>query len=129
MAASRDSAGVELIAVGPQGTVVIKAGKIVVIAPPLPGSLGAFAVDSTESGVFGKFTYGSHYTARVQLPGVPDSTNVANIGADTQYNIAPLPSIYGISPSDIPGYFKVKFGGKQNLLILLWFAEMRSWVA
>lgn len=115
VASSRGTDGVELLAVGPEGPVTIRAGKIVITAPPLPGQLAAFSLDTTELALFSRFRQGNYYTGLVRLPGVPDSTNVANIGADTPYNLPTLPAIYNLSPSSVPGLFDVKFGSNDPL--------------
>jgi hypothetical protein len=115
VAGERSSGGVELLAVGPQGPVTIRAGKIVITVPPLPGLLAAFGLDATESGLFSRFQQGNYYTGLVELPGAPDSTYVQNIGADTAYNLAPLPALYSVSPSSVPGLFDVKFGSSVPL--------------
>jgi hypothetical protein len=115
VAGERDAGGVELVAVGPQGPVTIRAGKIVITVPPLPRLLEAFGLDGTEAGLFGRFRQGNYYTGLLRLPGVPDSTEVQNIGGDTQYNLAPLPALYALSPSSVPGLFDVKFGSDVPL--------------
>jgi len=38
-----------------------------------------------------------------------------NIGANTPYNLPPLPSAYSISPSTVPGLFNVKFNSNVPL--------------
>jgi NAD(P)-binding Rossmann-like domain len=115
VAGERNAGGVELVAVGPQGPVTIKAGKIVITAPPLPWLLEAFGLDATESGLFSRFQQGNYYTGLLRLPGVPDATLVQNIGANTQYNLPPLPALYALSPSSVPGLFDVKFGSNVPL--------------
>lgn len=115
VAGQRGDSGVQLFAVGPQGPVAIRAGKIVITIPPLPTALAAFDLDATELGLFSRFRQGNYYTGLVSLPGVPDGTNVMNIGADTPYNLAPLPSLYGVGPSSVPGLFNVKFGSHVPL--------------
>jgi hypothetical protein len=115
VAGSRCNSGVELSAVGPEGPVTIRANKIVITVPPLPGLLGAFDLDATELAVFSRFRQGNYYTGLVRLPGVPDSTNVQNIGADTLYNLPPLPALYAVSPSNVPGLFDIKFGSDVPL--------------
>jgi hypothetical protein len=115
VAGQRSDSGVELVAVGPEGPVTISASKIVITIPPLPSALAAFDLDATELGLFSQFRQGNYYTGLVQLPGVPDDTTVTNIGANTPYNLPPLPALYGISPSSVPGLFNVKFGSNVPL--------------
>ena len=110
VAGERGTDGVELYAVGPQGPVTIRAGKLVITVPPLPWLLEAFGLDATEFGLFSRFRQGNYSTGLVRLPGVPDGISVLNTGADTQYNLPPLPALYALSPSSVPGLFDVKFG-------------------
>jgi hypothetical protein len=114
-AARRGGNGVQLSAVGPGGPVTIRARKLVITIPPLPSALAEFDLDARELGLFGQFQQGNYYTGLLRLPGVPDDMTVENIGADTPYNLAPLPGIYGISPSSVPGLFNVKFGSNVPL--------------
>ena len=111
----RGDDGVQLTAVGPDGLVTIRAGKIVITIPPLPSTLAAFDLDATERGLFSQFRPGYYYTGLVRLPGVPDDTSVQNTGADTPYNLPPLPALYAVSPSTVPGLFNVKFGSDVPL--------------
>jgi hypothetical protein len=115
VAGERGANGVELVAVGPQGPVTVRAGKIVITVPPLPLLLSAFGLDATELGLFSRFRQGNYWTGLLRLPGVPDDTTVQNIGAETAYNLAPLPALYAVSPSSIPGLFDVKFGSDVPL--------------
>ena len=115
VAGKRTADGVELLAVGPQGPVTIRAGKLVITAPPQPWALAPFDLDATEFELFSRFRHGNYYTGLVSLPGVPDATSVTNIGADTQYNLAPLPALFALSPSNVPGLFNVKAGSVVQL--------------
>jgi NAD(P)-binding Rossmann-like domain len=115
VASQRGGNGVWLFAVGPRGPVTIRARKIVITIPPLPSALAAFDLDARELGLFSRFRQGNYYTGLVRLPGVPDETNVMNIGANTPYNLAPLPSLYGVGPSSVPGLFNVKFASHVPL--------------
>jgi hypothetical protein len=95
--------------------VTIRASKIVITIPPLPSALFAFDLDARELGLFRQFRQGNYYTGLMQLPGVPDDTTVQNIGAHTPYNLPPLPALYAVSPSSVPGLFDVKFGSHVPL--------------
>jgi len=115
VASQRGDSGVRLLATGPRGPVTINAGKIVITIPPRPSTLAAFGLDARELSLFSRFRQGNYYTGLVRLPGIPDQTTVLNIGANTPYNLAPLPALYGISPSSVPGLFNVKFGSNVPL--------------
>ncbi len=115
IAASRDAEGVVLVTDTPGGPVVIKARKLVITAPPLPGALTPFGLDATECSLFSRFQSANYYAALLSLPGVPHDLTVQNIGADTPYNLPPLPAIYVLSASNIPGLFDAWMGTPQPL--------------
>jgi hypothetical protein len=115
VAARRGDSGVRLSAVGPSGPVTIRARKIVITIPPLPSALAAFDPDATELSLFRRFRQGNYYASLLRLPGVPNDTSVQNIGADTPYNVAPLPGIYMVSPSSVPGLFNAPFASNVPL--------------
>ena len=110
ISAGRDAGGVVVLAETPEGPVVIKAGKIVITIPPLPGALAPFGLDGTEFSLFSRFQHANYYDSLLSLPGVPETLNLFNVGADTLYNLAPLPATYAISPSNIPGLFTAWLG-------------------
>jgi hypothetical protein len=114
--ADRDRAeGVVLRIDTPQGPRTVRAGALVVTAPPVPTTLAPLGLDTTESALFGRFRPGYYYTGLLRLPGVPDSTTVRNVGADTPNNIAVLPGIYRITRSSVPGLFDLKYGSTTPL--------------
>jgi hypothetical protein len=109
------SSGVLLRVSTPTGPRTIRAGKLVVTAPPLLSNLGAFDTDARERALFGRFQHGNYYTGLLQLHGVPADLTVSNIGADTPWNLPPLPAAYAISPSSVPGLYDVKYGSTAPL--------------
>lgn len=110
-----DQHGVQLLAATPQGPVTIRARKLVITIPTLPRTLAPFDLDAVELGLFSRFRQGNYYTALVRLPGVPDAMSVQNIGADTPYNIPPLPAAYSLLASHVPGLFNVKYASHTPL--------------
>jgi hypothetical protein len=110
--ADRDCAGggVLLEVDTPDGPLTVKAGKLLITVPPLPAKLTAFDLDARERAVFGRFRQGNYYTALMELSGVPADLTVQNVGADTPYNLPPLPASYAFSPSSVPGLHDVKYG-------------------
>jgi hypothetical protein len=114
-AAGRDGDGAVLVTDTPEGPVVIKARKLVITIPPLPKALSSFGLDATELSLFSKFQHANYYASLLQLPGVPDTLSVQNVGADTPYNVPPLPAVYVIAPSDIPGLFDAWLGTPDTL--------------
>jgi hypothetical protein len=115
IATGRDANGVVLLTDTPSGPTVIKARKLVITAPPLPGALAPFCLDSTESSLFRKFQHANYYASLLKLPGVPTGLTVQNVAADTPYNLPPLPAAYVLAASDIPGLFDVWLGTPQTV--------------
>jgi hypothetical protein len=113
IAAGRDAGGVTLLTDTPDGPVLIKAGKVVITIPPLPSAMAPFGPDNTELALFSRFQHANYYDSLLSLPGVPDDTIVENVGADTPYNLAPLPSVYAVSGSGLPGLFSAFLGTSQ----------------
>lgn len=116
-ATDRDRAGggVLLRVDTPDGPLTVKAGKLLITAPPLPARLAAFDLDAHERDVLGRFRQGNYYTGLVRLTGVPADLTVQNVGADTLYNLPPLPAAYAFSPSSVPGLHDVKFGSSTPM--------------
>lgn len=115
IAASRNSDGVALLVDTPSGLVNVKANKLVITAPPLPGALAPFGLDATELSLFGRFQHANYYAALLNLPGVSDTLTVQNVAPETAYNLPPLPATYAISASNIPGLFAAWLGTPQTL--------------
>lgn len=115
IAGERDADGVVLVVETPTGPVVIKAGKVVITVPPLPGALVPFGLDTTEFSLFSRFQHANYYASLLSLPGVPDTLTVQNVAADTPYNLPPLPALYVVSASNIPGLFDAWMGTPQTV--------------
>jgi NAD(P)-binding Rossmann-like domain len=107
----RDFAGgVRVIALTPDGLRDIRARKLVFTAPPLPGNFLGFNLDRTERSLFAQYRLRSYVTALARLSGLPPGLMITNIGADTPYNLPPLPAVYTISPTTAPGLWNVTYG-------------------
>lgn len=115
IAASRDTNGVTLLTETPSGPVVIKANKLVITVPPLPGALAPFGLDGTELSLFSRFQHANYYASLLSLPGVSDALTVQNVAPETPYNLPPLPATYALSATNIPGLFAAWLGTPQTL--------------
>jgi hypothetical protein len=111
----RSSSGVRVLVATPDGPRLILAGKLVVTAPPLLRNFAGFDLDATERSLFGQFISGAYYTGVVRLSGLPDGVGLTNVGVGTPYQLPPLPGIYGVSPTGIPGLYSVKYGSPSPL--------------
>ncbi len=84
--------------------------KLVVAFPPTYASLLPLDLDGTEKSLLGRFRQNHYSTGVVKLQGMPAGVGVQNTGDGTPYNLPPLPGIYGLSPSPVPGLYNVKYG-------------------
>jgi hypothetical protein len=111
----RSPAGVQVLVATPDGPRLIRAGKLVMTGPPLLRNFAGFDLDAGERSVFGQFISGAYYTGVVRLSGLPDGVSLENAAAGTPYNLPPLPGLYGVSPTGIPGLYNVKYGSPSPL--------------
>jgi len=111
----RTSSGVRVLVATPGGLRLIVARKLVVTCPPLLRNFAGFDLDAAEKSVFGEFISGAYYTGVARLSGLPEGLGVENVAAGTPYNLPPLPGLYGIGPTGIPGLYNVKYGSPSPL--------------
>lgn len=111
----RSASGVRVLVATPHGPRLILARKLVVTSPPLLRNFAGFDLDAAERSVFGEFISGAYYTGVARLSGLPDGVDLANAAAGTPYQLPPLPGIYGVSPTGIPGLYNVKYGSPAPL--------------
>jgi hypothetical protein len=93
--------------------------KLVVACPPTLSSLAPLDLDFAETNLFARFRANHYSTGVVRLSGLSPSLSIQNVGADTRYNLPPLPGIYGLSPTGAPGLWNVKYGSPVPLPDLL----------
>jgi hypothetical protein len=99
----------------PDGPRIVHSDKVVVTAPPVPRTFASFDLDPVERQVFARFRPGAYWTAVARLSGMPADLSVVNVGADTRYNLPPLPGIYSVTPTGIPDLWHVKYGSAVPL--------------
>jgi hypothetical protein len=107
--------GVNLRVETAHGRYEIRCKKLLVTCPPTLDNLRVLELDDLERSTFGRFNSSSYYTGLVRLTGVPAGLAVSNLGAATPYNLPPLPGIYGLNPSQVPGLWNVKYGSPTRL--------------
>jgi hypothetical protein len=96
------------------GPRVIACEKLLVTAPPVLSNLCAFDLDGKESGLLGRFQPNFYWTGVVRTTGLAPDLSVVNAAAKTPQNLAPLPGIYSLSPSAVPGLTNVKYGSIRS---------------
>ncbi|GGK97999.1 NAD(P)/FAD-dependent oxidoreductase [Mangrovihabitans endophyticus] len=116
VAADRDAAGhANLLVRGPSGIRLIRARKLLMTIPPKLDNLRGFDVDRTERRLFGQFRNSGYYTGVLRGTGIPDNLSIDNIAQHTPYHLPPLPGVYSISPTGVPGLHNVKYGSPGSL--------------
>ncbi|WP_250031434.1 FAD-dependent oxidoreductase [Paractinoplanes maris] len=122
----RSRSGVRVWVTGPGGPSVIEARKLLITIPPLVRNLGAVDLDNTERAVFGKFVSGAYYTSVVRLSGLPAGVGLDNVAAETPYQLPPLPGLYSVAPTAVPGLYNVKYGSPAPLADAVVRREIRA---
>jgi hypothetical protein len=107
--------GIRVYVETPTGPRCIQCKKLVIAFPPTPDNLGPIDLDSFEERTLSRFRANYYATALVQLSGLQPGLTVQNIGANTTYNLPPLPGIYSLAPTAAPGLWNVKFGSASWL--------------
>jgi Flavin containing amine oxidoreductase len=111
----RSAAGVRVGVETPDGPLTVHCDKLVVTAPPLSRTFAGFDLDAQERALFARFRSGAYWTAVARLSGVPPELSIVNIGADTRYNLPPLPGVYSVTPTGLPDLWHVKYGSPVPL--------------
>lgn len=108
-------AGVKVVVQTLQGPKLILAKKLLVTIPPLLNNLACFDLSTNESTLFAQFLNSAYYTALLRNTNIPPNHSLTNTGANTTYNLPPLPGIYSINPTRVPDLYDVKVGSASAL--------------
>lgn len=111
----RGAGGIRVHVETPHGPRIVHCDKLVVTAPPVARTFAGFDLDAVERRLFARFRSGAYWTAVARLSGIPPELSVVNVGADTRYNLPPLPGIYSVTPTGIPDLWHVKYGSPVPL--------------
>ncbi|KAL4804937.1 hypothetical protein BDV18DRAFT_141581 [Aspergillus unguis] len=99
----------------PDGQKRIRAEKLIIAMPPLPWNLRNFDLDHREYSLFNRFQSSGYYTSIVNITGLPPQ-QILNRGADTPYNITPIPGSYIFFPSPVQDLYVTYLGGGDGWL-------------
>jgi hypothetical protein len=105
---------VELVVKTPNGDKLIRAKKLLITIPPRLDLLRSFDLQHQEQDVFSKMIDTGYYAAVVKNTGIPDDISITNYAPETPYNLPPLPGVYGIQSSAIPGVKVVYYGSQKS---------------
>jgi hypothetical protein len=115
VAVARFNDKVEVLALTPNGPVLIEAGKLVFAIPPTLQNLAMLAPDPVETSLFSRFQATYYSTSLVQFSGLPPGVSVNNAAANTRANLPPLPGVYGLQATPVPGYYAAMYGATSWL--------------
>ncbi|KAH9895430.1 FAD/NAD(P)-binding domain-containing protein [Xylariomycetidae sp. FL2044] len=106
--AERSDDGVQLVVETPGGKKLIKAGKLLVAAPPLLGNLAPLSLDQRESDLFAKFTHKAFYSVLLNNTGLEAGYRYYNAEpeAGDTYHVPGLPVLQFIwATKDVDTYW------------------------
>jgi hypothetical protein len=110
VAALRGRDCVEVLAETPNGPVLVQSEKLVFAIPPLLQNIALLNPDALEVSLFSRFRATYYAASLVQVSGLAPGASVNNVATDTPYNLPPLPGMYGLNPTPVPGYYAGYFG-------------------
>jgi hypothetical protein len=97
------------------GPRLIRSEKLLITAPPTLASLWNFDLDPEEQRLFGLFRPNFYWTGVVRTAGLAPGVSLTNKAAATPANLPPLPGLYSVSPTPVPGLTNVKYGSSTLL--------------
>jgi hypothetical protein len=106
---------VTLVVSTASGPRLIRSEKLLITAPPTLASLWNFDLDPEELRLFGQFRPNFYWTGVLRTTGLAPGVSLVNKAAGTPANLPPLPGIYSISPTPVPGLTNVKYGSSTLL--------------
>lgn len=113
---NRNTKGRSLLVVRtPAGLKLILAKQILLTIPPKLANLRGWDLSRNERRLFSQFTNSAYYTSVVRDAALPANTTFFAVGASTPYQLAPLPGVYVIVQTSVPGLFIVLYGAAQSL--------------
>ena len=111
----RDSTGARIVVSTPRGDEKIDCRKIVLAIPPTIQNYVHFDFNETELALFRQFSATGYYTGLIRNSGIPDTTTIENIGANTPFNVLTLPGVYSFFPTGVPGLHQVLYASVSPL--------------
>jgi NAD(P)-binding Rossmann-like domain len=97
------------------GSYQIRAKRLLFTAPPLLQNFTGFDLDCKELPVILRFQAHAYWTGVLAIDGLPPGVSLVNRAADALYNLGPVPGVYSVGPSAVPGLYNVKYGSTSVL--------------
>ena len=108
--------GVKVLVQTPTGRKLILAKKLIITIPPKLDNLVGFDLSRNETSLFAQFINTGYYTALIRNTSIPPHISLTNTAPETPYNLPPLPGLYSISETRVPGLYYAFVGSETPAL-------------
>lgn len=110
-----NSEWIEIEVQTPDGPQTIRTRQVISAIPPTLDNLDGFDLDDTEQTLFGQFSGSYYYTALARIDRLPGNLTILNRANETEYNLPPLPGVYALTPTAVPGLFNILYGSEDPM--------------
>lgn len=93
-----------------EGSYDITAKRLLFTAPLLLRNFEGFDLDLQERLVLLRVSSHAYWTGVAQIDGIPPGVSLVSKAPETPFNLGPLPGLYAVGPSPVPGLYNVKYG-------------------
>ncbi|OCL01635.1 flavin-containing superfamily amine oxidase [Glonium stellatum] len=108
---SRNNDSVRVVISTTEGRKLIRASQLLIAIQPKLSSLSGFLdLDAEEASLLGQFNNSYYWDSVVRNSGVPDNTSINNVDPAAPFALPPLPGIYSIGSTGLPGLHTVYYG-------------------
>lgn len=94
----------------PHGKKLVKAKKLLMTGPPMLDNLEGWDLSDAEKDVFGKFSALGYFAGVILNDGIPETSDLSNIGTQNPFNLNSLPGCFVLLHTDLPGQHLVYYG-------------------
>lgn len=103
---------VHVVVESPEGRQLIRTRQLISAIPPKLENLRGFDLDNTERSLFGQFNNTYYYTVLARIDGLPPGTAILNRADNVPYGLPPMPAVYILNPTPVPGLFDILYGSE-----------------
>jgi NAD(P)-binding Rossmann-like domain len=101
---------VNIVVETPNGKKLVRAKKLLMTGPPMLDNLEGWDLSDAEEDVFGKFCALGYFAGVILNNGIPETSDVSNIGAHNPFNLNSLPGCYVLIHTNLPGQHLAYYG-------------------
>jgi hypothetical protein len=106
----KHSTDIKALVSTPSGQVFVTAKKLLIAIPPTLDNLKFLDLDENSRYTFSQFNNSFYWNGIVRNSGVPDNTTITNTSPTAPEGIPPLPGLYTIEATGVPGLHSVYYG-------------------